>query len=282
LFINPTKEVCFYQQVTLQKALCSMPFALCPLPFALRSSPFKKSYLCGNKWFTMPDKKIIIAIDGFSSCGKSTVAKSVARLLGYAYIDSGAMYRAVTLFALRKGWIKNHVPDKEKIIAGLNDISISFKFIQETEKNTTFLNDENVEEQIRSIDVSNNVSPVSTIKEVRAGMVKFQRKMGEKKGIVMDGRDIGTVVFPQAELKIFMTASPEIRAKRRFDELAAKGQIVSMEEIIKNIEERDLMDQTRSESPLRKADDAFVLDNSFLTLEGQLEWVLQKAREAIN
>lgn len=230
----------------------------------------------------MPDKKIIIAIDGFSSCGKSTVAKSLARLLGYAYIDSGAMYRAVTLYALRKGWIKNQIPDRKKIIAGLNDISISFRFIKETEKNTTFLNGENVEEQIRSLDVSNNVSPVSTIKEVRAGMVKFQRRMGEEKGIVMDGRDIGTVVFPQAELKIFMTASPEIRAKRRFDELAAKGQIASLKEIIKNIEERDLMDQARAESPLRKADDAIVLDNSNLTLEGQLDWVLQKAKKVIN
>jgi CMP/dCMP kinase len=230
----------------------------------------------------LPVKKIVIAIDGFSSCGKSTVAKSLARKLGYAYIDSGAMYRVVTLVALRNGWVKNGTPDKGKIIDGLKNISISFKFIRETEKNTTFLNGENVEEQIRSLDVSNSVSPVSAIKEVRAEMVKFQRKMGEEKGIVMDGRDIGTVVFPGAELKIFMTASPEIRAKRRFDELKAKGQVISMDEVMRNITERDHYDQNRQESPLRKADDAIVLDNSNLTLEGQLEWAYQKAIEIIS
>ena len=229
----------------------------------------------------MPASKITIAIDGFSSCGKSTMAKSLARELGYAYIDSGAMYRVVTLVALRNNWIQKRVPDKEKIIAGLNDISISFKFVEETEKNTTFLNGENVEEQIRKLNVSNNVSPISTIKEVRKEIVKFQRKMGEKKGIVMDGRDIGTVVFPKAELKIFMTASPEIRAKRRYDELLAKGQTVSMDEVFKNIEERDYIDQNREESPLRRADDAIILDNSNLSVEGQLEWALQKANEVI-
>lgn len=226
-------------------------------------------------------KKIVIAIDGFSSCGKSTVAKSLARKLEYAYIDSGAMYRVVTLVALRNGWIINGIPDRKKIIDGLKNISISFKFIRETEKNTTFLNGENVEEQIRSLDVSNNVSPVSAIKEVRAEMVKFQRKMGKEKGIVMDGRDIGTVVFPDAELKIFMTARPEVRAKRRYDELMGKGQIVSIDEVMRNINERDHYDQNRSESPLRKADDAIVLDNSDLTLEGQLDWVYQKALEII-
>ena len=229
----------------------------------------------------MPDNKIIIAIDGFSSCGKSTMAKSLARELGYAYIDSGAMYRVVTLVALRNNWIHNRIPDKQKIIDGLKDISISFKFIKETEKNTTFLNGENVEEQIRMLDVSNNVSPVSAIKEVRIEMVKFQRKMGEEKGIVMDGRDIGTVVFPTAELKIFMTASPEIRAKRRFDELTAKGQTVSMDDVFKNIEERDYIDQNRDESPLRQAEDAIVLDNSNMTIEGQLQWAVQKAKEVI-
>ncbi|MBN2772651.1 MAG: (d)CMP kinase [Prolixibacteraceae bacterium] len=229
----------------------------------------------------MQNKKIIIAIDGFSSCGKSTLAKSLARELGYAYIDSGAMYRVVTLVALQNNWISNGISDKEKIIKGLENISISFKFIRETEKNTTFLNGKNVEEQIRMLDVSNNVSPISAIKEVRQEMVKFQRQMGEEKRIVMDGRDIGTVVFPQAELKIFMTASPEIRAQRRFDELIGKGQKVSMEEVIKNINERDFIDQNRKESPLRKADDAIVLDNSNYTLEGQLEWALQKAREVI-
>jgi len=229
----------------------------------------------------MPEKKIIIAIDGFSSCGKSTLAKSLARELSYAYIDSGAMYRVVTLVALRNRWIKNKIPDREKIIADLKNISISFKFIKETEKNTTFLNGENVEEQIRMPYVSDNVSPVSAIKEVRAEMVKFQRKMGKEKGIVMDGRDIGTVVFPQAELKIFMAASPGIRAQRRYDELNGKGIKVTMEEVIKNIEERDYIDQNREESPLRKAGDAVVLDNSSLTIQGQLDWALQKAKEVI-
>jgi len=230
----------------------------------------------------MPQHKITIAIDGFSSCGKSTLAKSLARELGYAYIDSGAMYRVVTLVALRNGWIHNRVPDKNKIINGLKNIYISFKFVQETEKNTTFLNNKNVEEQIRSLNVSNNVSPVSAIKEVRREMVQIQREMGANGGIVMDGRDIGTVVFPRAELKIFMTASQEIRAKRRYDELLGKGQKVTMEEVIKNISERDYIDQNRKESPLRKAEDAIVLDNSNLTIEGQLEWALQKAKEVIH
>ncbi|VAW22028.1 Cytidylate kinase [hydrothermal vent metagenome] len=229
----------------------------------------------------MPDK-IIIAIDGYSSCGKSTVAKSLARKLGYAYIDSGAMYRSVTLFALRNNWIVDGKPDREKIINGLGQISITFRFNKETGENTTFLNGENVEEQIRGLDVSNNVSPVSAIKEVRQAMVKLQRQIGEKKGIVMDGRDIGTVVFPYAELKIFMTASPEIRAQRRYDELVAKGKQVSMEEIIANINERDYIDQNRKESPLRQAEDAVVLDNSNFTLEGQLEWALKLALEIIN
>ena len=227
----------------------------------------------------MPAKKIIIAIDGYSSCGKSTLAKSLARELGYIYIDSGAMYRVVTLVALKNKWITNRIPDKDKIIAGLKDISISFKFIPETEKNTTFLNGKNVEEQIRTLNVSENVSPVSAIREVREEMVKIQRKLGENRGIVMDGRDIGTVVFPKAELKIFMTASPEIRAKRRFDELSRKGLMVTMEEVRSNIEERDRIDQSREVSPLRQAEDAIVLDNTDYTLEGQLEWALQKAKE---
>lgn len=229
----------------------------------------------------MKHPKITIAIDGFSSCGKSTLAKSLARKLGYAYIDSGAMYRVVTLVALRNGWIHNRIPDKKKIINGLKNISISFKFIQETEKNTTFLNNEDVEEQIRSLNVSNNVSPVSAIKEVRREMVRFQREMGKKGGIVMDGRDIGTVVFPNAELKIFMTASQKIRAQRRYNELLGKGQKVTMEEVLKNISERDYIDQNRKESPLRKAKDAIILDNSNLTIEGQLKWALKKAQEAI-
>lgn len=227
------------------------------------------------------EKRIVIAIDGHSSCGKSTVAKELARKLGYIYIDSGAMYRVVTLYALRNGLIKNQVPDLEKLLAALPNIRITFRWDEETGQNTTFLNDENVEEEIRQLAVSENVSPVSTIAEVRAEMVKQQRENGKSKGIVMDGRDIGTVVFPDAELKIFMTASPEIRAQRRFDELKAKGLTVDFDEILKNVKERDLIDSTREVSPLRKADDAVVLDNSYLTREEQLEWVVNRVNEII-
>ena len=175
----------------------------------------------------MSEKKIIIAIDGHSSCGKSTMAKQLAQQLGYIYIDTGAMYRVVTLVALRNGWITGKVPDKAKVIEGLKDIHISFKWDEKLGKNTTFLNGENVEDEIRQLEVSENVSPISTIAEVREEMVKQQRENGKSKGIVMDGRDIGTVVFPNAELKIFMTASPEIRAQRRYLELKEKGQDVS-------------------------------------------------------
>ena len=227
------------------------------------------------------EKRIVIAIDGHSSCGKSTVAKELAKKLGYIYIDSGAMYRVVTLYALRNGLIKNQAPDVEKLLAALKNIRITFKWDEETGRNTTFLNDENVEEEIRQLAVSENVSPVSTIAEVRAEMVKQQRENGKNKGIVMDGRDIGTVVFPNAELKIFMTASPEIRAQRRFDELKAKGMNVDFDEILKNVKERDLIDSTREVSPLRKADDAVVLDNSYLTREEQLEWAVKKVNEII-
>jgi cytidylate kinase len=227
------------------------------------------------------EKRIVIAIDGHSSCGKSTVAKELARKLGYIYIDSGAMYRVVTLYALRNGLIKNQVPDVEKLVAGLENIRITFKWDEETGRNTTFLNDENVEEEIRQLAVSENVSPISTIAGVRTEMVKQQRENGKNKGIVMDGRDIGTVVFPDAELKIFMTASPEIRAQRRFDELKSKGLIVDFDEILKNVKERDLIDSTREVSPLRKAEDALVLDNSYLTREQQLEWVVKKVNEII-
>ena len=229
----------------------------------------------------MSDRKIIIAIDGFSSCGKSTLAKSLARRLGYIYIDSGAMYRAVTLFALRNGWIRDGKPDSESIISGIGQMAITFRFDPETEKNTTYLNGENIEEEIRRLEVSENVSPVSTIKEVRQAMVRLQQEMGIEKGIVMDGRDIGTVVFPHAGLKIFMTADPEIRAGRRFLELTAKGLNVSMDEIRENINLRDHIDQSREESPLRKADDAIILDNSYLTPDQQLEWAVAKAKEII-
>lgn len=227
----------------------------------------------------MTVKRIIIAIDGHSSCGKSTMAKSLAQELGYIYIDSGAMYRVVTLYALRNGLINNGVPDTKKIIAELENIKITFKWDEVAGKNTTFLNGENVEEEIRRLEVSQNVSPISTIGEVRHEMVKQQRENGINKGIVMDGRDIGTVVFPYAELKIFMTASAEIRAQRRFDELKQKGVEVDFTEILQNVEGRDQIDSTRKVSPLKKADDALTLDNSSLTREQQLKWTLEKVKE---
>jgi cytidylate kinase len=229
----------------------------------------------------MSKQKIIIAIDGHSSCGKSTVAKQLARELGYIYIDTGAMYRVVTLVALRNGWIENKVPDSEKVINGLKDMTITFQWDEKSGKNTTFLNGENVEEEIRRLEVSENVSPISTIPEVRKEMVRQQRENGKNKGIVMDGRDIGTVVFPDAELKIFMTASSEIRAQRRFLELKEKGLDVNYEEVLANVEGRDKIDSTRAISPLKKADDALVLDNSHMTREEQLEWSINKVKERL-
>ena len=225
------------------------------------------------------NRKIVIAIDGHSSCGKSTMAKQLAQILGYVYIDSGAMYRAVTLYCLRKGLIQNGIPDKSGIINELFNISIRFRWDEKSGMNTTYLNGENVEEEIRELAVSENVSGLSAIAEVRNEMVKQQRENGRKKGIVMDGRDIGTVVFPDAELKIFMTASPEVRAQRRFDELKSKGLDVDFDEIMKNVLERDKIDSTREVSPLMKAPDALVLDNSNLTREQQLEWVVNKVHE---
>jgi cytidylate kinase len=224
----------------------------------------------------MHKKKIVIAIDGYSSCGKSTLAHSLATSLGYIYIDSGAMYRTVTLFALRKNLFVEGKPNVPALVKELDSISISFSADRVTGKNNIYLGDENVEEEIRKPEIAGFVSPVSAIREVREAMVRIQREMGKNKGIVMDGRDIGTVVFPDAELKIFMTADPEIRAQRRFLELTGKGVPVSLEEIRQNILFRDQMDQSRTESPLRKAADAIVLDNSFLTPEEQLEWALRK------
>ena len=209
------------------------------------------------------------------------MAKQLAQKLGYVYIDTGAMYRVVTLVALRKGWIENKIPDVGKVINGLKDIKITFRWDDQKGKNTTFLNGENVEEEIRQLEVSENVSPISTIAKVREDMVRQQRENGSEKGIVMDGRDIGTVVFPEAELKIFMTASPEIRARRRFDELSGKGEKVNFEEILNNVIERDKIDSSRVVSPLKKADDAVVLDNSDMTRIGQLEWAVKKAKEII-
>ena len=226
----------------------------------------------------MSEKPLIIAIDGFSSCGKSTLARMLARTLGYTYIDSGAMYRAITLFALRKNLITNGTPDKEAILKELAGITISFGYDQENEHNITRLNGENVEEEIRRPEVSAYVSPVSAIREIREAMVLFQRKLGENGGIVMDGWDIGTVVFPHANLKIFMTADPEIRAQRRYLELSLKGIAVSMDDIRNNIAQRDYMDQNREISPLRKAPDAIILDNSNLNIQEQLDWVLEKMK----
>ncbi len=229
----------------------------------------------------MTTHKIIVAIDGHSSCGKSTIARALAVRFGYVFIDSGAMYRAVTLFALRRNLISNGTVNREELISLLPEIKIEFIYNPASQKSDMYLNGENVEEEIRQLLVSQNVSPVATIAEVRQAMVRLQQEVGRKKGIVMDGRDIGTVVFPDAELKFFVTASTEIRAKRRFDELSAKGETVSFEEILENIQERDRIDSTRAASPLRKADDALVLDNSFMTQEEQLEWVIGKVEECL-
>lgn len=220
--------------------------------------------------------KIIIAIDGHSSCGKSTVAKEIARKLNYIFIDSGAMYRAVTLYCLRHNLINNGIVNIPELRASLGKIKVSFRLNSETNHNDIWLNGENVEQEIRLLTVSQNVSPVAAVAEVRHLLVALQQEMGQSKGIVMDGRDIGTVVFPDAELKIFMTAQPDVRAKRRFDELTAKGESVSYDEIKANIIERDRYDETRQESPLRKADNAIILDNSYMTREEQLDWVLSR------
>jgi cytidylate kinase len=221
---------------------------------------------------TSLNKNIIIAVDGYSSCGKSTFAKAIARELNFIYVDSGAMYRAVALYCLRKRIIINNNFDLSQIIKALKLIDIEFRFNRQTQKYETFLNNENVEEDIRSVEVSEVVSLISKIKEVRGKILKLQRKIGETKRMVMDGRDIGTVVFPDAELKIFMTANVDIRAKRRYDELIEKGIEVSLDEIKKNIEERDHQDVNRKESPLAKAKDAIELDNSNMTVEEQMDW----------
>lgn len=220
------------------------------------------------------DKKIIVAIDGFSSCGKSTMAKSLALRHQYTYIDTGAMYRAVALYALRNGFFKADTLDKDALIKNLPDIHISFC------NQRICLNGEDVESEIRGLTVSNVVSIVATVPEVRSEMVRLQREIGGSKGVVLDGRDIGTVVFPDAELKIFLTADVRVRAQRRYDELMAKGQPASFEEILHNVEMRDQMDLTRETSPLRKADDAIVLDNSYLTMQQQDEWVEKHFNDA--
>ena len=219
--------------------------------------------------------KLIIAIDGYSSSGKSTFARSIAKMLNYIFIDSGAMYRAVTLFCMRKKFIGNDGLNITGVLSELNDINIEFKYNPEINEYETFLNSENVEKEIRSIEVAAHVSRISQINEVRERMVEIQRYLGISGGIVMDGRDIGTVVFPDADIKIFMTASVDIRAKRRYDELKGKGMSVDFEDIKSNIISRDIADENRDISPLRRADDAIILDNSRMTIEDQMLWVKQ-------
>jgi len=221
------------------------------------------------------EKKLIIAIDGYSSCGKSTFAKSIAKMLNYIFIDSGAMYRTVTLYCMRRGFIGNGGLNLSGVLRELTDINIDFIFNPDIDEYETFLNSENVEQEIRIIEVSSNVSRISQIAEVRARLVELQRQIGIQKGIVMDGRDIGTVVFPDADIKIFMTASVDIRAKRRHDELKAKGTIIDFEEIKNNIIARDIADENRDISPLRRADDAILLDNSRMSVDQQMTWIKQ-------
>lgn len=226
-------------------------------------------------------KKITIAIDGFSSCGKSTMAKDLARELGYIYIDSGAMYRAVTLYSMENGIFNGDAIDTEKLRKAIKDIRISFRPNPETGRPDTYLNGVNVENKIRTMGVSSKVSPISTLDFVREAMVAQQQEMGKEKGIVMDGRDIGTTVFPDAELKIFVTATPEVRAQRRYDELKAKGQEGSFEEILENVKQRDDIDQNRKVSPLRKAEDALLLDNTELSIEEQKKWLAERFEEVV-
>lgn len=221
-------------------------------------------------------KEITIAIDGFSSCGKSTMAKDLAKEIGYIYIDSGAMYRAVTLYSLENELFKDNIINTEELQRRINDIHISFQINPTTGQPDTYLNGVNVENKIRTMTVSSKVSPISALAFVREAMVAQQQKMGEAKGIVMDGRDIGTTVFPDAELKIFVTATPEIRAQRRYDELKAKGQESSFDEILENVKQRDHIDQNREVSPLRQAEDALVLDNSHMTIAEQKAWLLEQ------
>ena len=224
----------------------------------------------------MDKKKIIIAIDGHSSCGKSTFAKAIAARLGYIFIDTGAMYRAVTLYALENGAIEMGILDEQRIVAMLPDIDIDFRFNPQRGASDIYVNGDLVEGKIRTIEVSNYVSQVSSVGAVREKLVALQQQMGLKRGVVMDGRDIGTVVFPDAELKIYMTADAMVRAERRFKELTAKDDKVTLEEIYENVVSRDKADMSRAISPLRKADDAIVLDNSYMSVEEQMEWFLEK------
>lgn len=224
-------------------------------------------------------KKIEIAIDGHSSCGKSTMAKDLARRIGYVYIDTGAMYRAVTLFAMRHNLIANGQVDAAKLQEEMGNIHISLRLNPETQRPDTYLNGECVEREIRTMEVSRHVSLIAALPFVRSAMVEMQREMGKEKGVVMDGRDIGTVVFPHAELKIFVTASAEVRAQRRYDELTAKGEKCNYEEILENVKERDHIDSTREISPLRQAEDAIVLDNTHMTIPEQENWLMEEYKK---
>ena len=222
-------------------------------------------------------EKIIIAIDGFSSCGKSTMAKDLAHELGYIYVDTGAMYRCVALYALQhKLFLKDGEINIPELEAAMPNINISFKLNKETGRPDTYLNNENVENKIRTMEVSSHVSLVAAVSFVRAALVEQQKKMGKDKGIVMDGRDIGTVVFPNAELKIFVTASPEVRAQRRYDELKGKGMEAEFNDILENVKQRDYIDSHRSVSPLRKAEDAIELDNSNISIKEQKQWLINQ------
>lgn len=227
------------------------------------------------------DKKITIAIDGFSSTGKSTLAKQLAKYLGYVYVDTGAMYRAITLHAMDNGFISEDYFNKQGLIDSLSDITLQFLYNPELEYAEIYLDEENVEGRIRSLNVSNLVSRVAEVSEVRAKLVEQQKHMGENKGVVMDGRDIGTVVFPNAELKLFMNASPETRAQRRFEELTQKGDNVSYEDVLKNVQERDYIDSHRKDSPLVKAADAIEIDNSNLSIQEQFDKVVALAQKHI-
>lgn len=224
-------------------------------------------------------KKIVIAIDGFSSCGKSTMAKSLARNIGYLYFDSGAMYRTVALFCIENGLYADGKIDIETLRNRMSEISITFEADPVTKNSVTFLNGRNVEREIRSLEVSRIVSLVAAIDFVRTDMIEQQRRMGEAKGIVMDGRDIGTTVFPNAEMKVFVTASAEVRAQRRYDEIIARGDNANFDEILENVQQRDHIDQTREVSPLRKADDALLLDNSNMTRDEQEQWLIERFNE---
>lgn len=225
---------------------------------------------------TSKNKKIVIAIDGFSSCGKSTFAKSIAARLGYIFIDTGAMYRAVTLYALEQGAIRSGIVDEDAVVALLPQIEITFRFNPRRGASDIYVNGDLAEGRIRSIEVSNCVSGVSSIKQVREKLVAMQQQMGRDRGVVMDGRDIGTVVFPDAEMKIFMQADAKVRAERRYKELVDKGDVVTMEEILENVISRDKADMSRAISPLRQAEDAIVLDNSYMSVEEQMAWFLER------